>query len=330
MPSRRRRILPLAAVVLVAAVGAAWWATMHDQKGRGALVLHGNVDVREANLAFKVGGRIAAVLVQEGDSFKKGAVLARLETAEYEAGLAQAKGAVMVQKNVLAELVNGLRPEEIAQARAAVAGDDAAVNNARLVFLRQQQLLKTGDTSRQAYDTARWTLQQAEAALAGARAGLALAIEGVRPERIAAARGQAMQAQAEATLAEQHLADTVLVAPDDGVVLSRVHEPGTIAQAGETIVGVVFTTPTWVRAYVAEPDLGRVRPGQKAEIRTDGGKIYHGQVGYISPLAEFTPKTVETDEQRPDLVYRLRVVVEDNDNGLRQGMPVTVGLSEGP
>ncbi len=162
---------------------------------------------------------------------------------------------------------------------------------------------------------------------ANARATLALAVIGPRQKRIDAAKGQQDAARAQQTLARRHLADTTLIVPEEGVVLARVREPGTVVNVGDVVCTVVLSHPTWIRAYVTEPDLERVHPGMAAEIVTDGGHRYQGRVGYVSPLAEFTPKTVQTPEQRAELVYRLRVIVESADDGLRQGMPVTVRLN---
>jgi HlyD family secretion protein len=234
----------------------------------------------------------------------------------------------VVAEASLAELLHGSRPEEIDQARAQVSDGEAALVNARLTFKRQQSLVKNADTPQANYDLALASVQQAEAHLANSKAALALAVQGPRIERIDAARGQLAQSRAALALAEQHLADTRLTAPEDGVILARVHEPGTIVAVGDVVYSIVLTHPTWIRAYVAEPSLERIHPGMAAEVRTDGGKIYPGKIGYISPLAEFTPKTVQTPEQRAELVYRLRVVVEQADDSLRQGMPVSVHFVE--
>lgn len=129
--------------------------------------------------------------------------------------------------------------------------------------------------------------------------------------------------------AERRLADADLNAPNEGVVLTRVREPGSIVGAGETVYAVTITSPVWVRTYVSEPDLGRIRPGMSVEVQTDAGKIYQGQIGFISPVAEFTPKSVETKELRTSLVYRLRIVVEGDTAGLLQGMPVTALVKGG-
>ncbi len=323
--------LRLTAIVFAAvlATGAGAWLLLRGNDNAGPLVLQGNVDVRQADLAFKVGGRIRSMLVQEGDAVKAGQTLAVLEKQDFEADLARARGQAAAQSALLAELTNGSRPEEIEQARAQVADYQAALVNARISFRREQHMVAAGASSHANVDLAQANLQETEARLASAKAGLALAVKGPRRERIDAARAQLEQAKAAVALAEQRMTDTTLTAPEDGVILARVREPGTIVGVGDPVYTVVFTHPTWVRAYVAEPNLDRVRPGAKAEVRTDGGRVYHGLVGYVSPLAEFTPKTVQTPEQRPDLVYRLRLVVEDADLCLRQGMPVTVRLLEG-
>lgn len=323
----KRPLVAGLALVLVAA-SAVLWFRQHPQAGNSPLVLQGNVDVRQADLAFKIAGRIADMTVQEGDKVAAGQVLAHLEQINYQAALDQAQGQQDSAAAALAELEHGSRPEEIDQAKAQVAQAEAAVVNARLTFKRQQELVKSDFTSHSNYDLAEASLRQAEAQLASAKAALALAVKGPRQEKIDAAHGQFDQARAALALARQNLADTALAAPEDGVVLSRVREPGTIAGAGEIVYSLVLTHPVWIRAYVPEPLLDHVRPGQKAEIVTDGGRRYSGQVGYVSPLAEFTPKTVQTPEQRAELVYRLRVVVAEEDGNLRQGMPVTLRLGD--
>ena len=161
--------------------------------------------------------------------------------------------------------------------------------------------------------------------LAAQREALALASEGFRSEEISASRAELAAAVAQRSQAETQLADTELFAPSDGVVLSRIREPGSIVPMGAPVYSLSLRDPVYVRAYVGEPDLGKFAPGTTVEVATDSSdKRYHGQIGYVSPRAEFTPKSVETTELRTDLVYRLRIVVADADDGLRQGMPVTV------
>ena len=167
---------------------------------------------------------------------------------------------------------------------------------------------------------------EAAAALRSAEEALHITQTGARSEDLQAARANLQAGEATLSLSERRLEDTELSAPKDGVILTRVREPGAIIGAGQTVYTLSLISPVWVRTYVIEPDLGRISPGMPAEVHTDGGRTYAGQIGFISPVAEFTPKTVETRELRTSLVYRLRIIVENADDGLRQGMPVTVIL----
>jgi HlyD family secretion protein len=322
----KRQILLLPVLAVVAGIGG-WWA-WHDGAQEGPLLLQGNVDIRQADLGFKVAGRLESLAVEEGDTVVAGQVLARLDQADFRSNLALAQGQVAAAEAALAELRNGSRPEEIDEARAQLEDTEAGLVNARLTFRRQQELLKSGNTPQSSFDLAEANMHQAEAQRNNAKAALALAVLGPRVERIDAAKASLSEAEANLALAEQHLADSQLLAPEDGIILSRVREPGTIVGTGDPVYTVTLTHPTWVRAYVTEPSLEKVHPGQAVEVRTDGGRHYQGRIGYVSPLAEFTPKTVQTPEQRAELVYRLRVVVEQADAFLRQGMPVTVAVAE--
>lgn len=328
-PAKRRALLiPVAAAALVAAGVVAWLLVRGGHRDSDTLVLQGNVDVREVNLAFQVPGRIDSLAVDEGDTVKAGQVIASLDTGYFDDAAREARAALGTAKAGLSRLKNGSRPEEIEQARAAAAERRVAAEYARADFKRYEQLLSSGGVSKQTFDTAKAALDQAEAALKSATAAQRLAEIGPRSEDIEAAASRVNQAEANLSDAERRLRDAKLVAPGDGVVQTRVREPGAYVNVGETVFGVTLPRPLWVRAYVAEPDLGAVRPGMPAEITTDapGGKHYRGHVGFVSPVAEFTPKSVETKELRTDLVYRLRVIVDDADTGLRQGMPVTVTL----
>ena len=166
----------------------------------------------------------------------------------------------------------------------------------------------------------------AEADVKYAHESQRLAEIGPRNEDIDAARALLAQESASIIQIERKLADSNLVAPNDGFILTRSREIGAIVQAGETVFTLTLASPVWVRTYVNERDLGLVRPGMPASVTNDTApdRPYSAHVGFISPTAEFTPKTVETREIRTNLVYRLRVVVDNPDGGLRQGMPVTV------
>jgi HlyD family secretion protein len=296
---------------------------------RGVIVLQGNVDVRQVNLGFKVAGRIAEMKVDEGDRVQAGKIVASLDKSYFADELRLARARVAVQAAVVARLENGTRPEEIAQARAVVAEREAAVAFAEATLNRQQELAGRGVSPHQRHDEATAASEQARAALKSAQETLKLAEIGPRREDIDAAKAQMEAENAALAQSDRRLTDADLVAPGEGVVLTRVREPGAIVGAGETVYAVTITSPVWVRTYVAEPDLGRVRPGMSVEVRTDGGKTYRGQIGFISPVAEFTPKSVETKELRTSLVYRLRIVVDGETVGLLQGMPVTALVKSG-
>lgn len=307
----------------------AWLAyALFRPSADAALVLQGNVDVRQVNLGFKVGGRISEMIVDEGDRVESGKTIASLDKSYFadEVRLAQAR--VATQAAILARLENGTRPEEIAQARAAVADRESALALADATLQRQETLASRDIASHQRHDEATATAGQAKAALASARETLKLAELGPRREDIDAAKAQLEAEKAALIQAERRLADAELIAPSVGTVLTRVREPGAIVGAGETVYAVTIVSPVWVRTYVSEPDLGRLAPGMKVKVVTDGGKAYSGQVGFISPVAEFTPKTVETKELRTSLVYRIRIVIEGETEGLLQGMPVTVLVEE--
>ncbi len=318
------------ALLLVGAAAGGWYV-WHELSAKGDAVaaFHGNVDIREVRLGFRVGGRVAQVLKEEGDPVAAGEVVARLDAQPYENAVDQAEAQVGQLAARLEELENGSRPEEIDRARKNLAEADAALRNARLVFERQRRLVDDGAVARQDFDTASAAFQSAQARHGAARAALDLLEAGARSEQIAQA-GAALQA-ARAALAQTRiqLADTALAAPEAGVVLTRAVEPGSMVQAGSTALTVSLAEPVRVRAYAPEPMLGLVQPGRQVLIFTDSRREpYHGQIGDVSPRAEFTPKSVETEELRTALVYRFRAVVRDADGLLRQGMPVTVRLAE--
>ena len=322
MKSRRFLLL---ALLIAAAAGGYWWFFLKKPAG-GPLVLQGNVEVRQVNLGFKVAGRIEKLNVDEGDVVSAGQTLASLEKIYFNDALAQ----VRAQRDQMAanydKLRTGNRPEEIAQARALVAEREATLTNARVTLKRAQSLLSSPAGSQKAFDDAQAAERQDDALLNSAREALRLQEAGFRKEDIALGKGQLDERNAAVEVAQRNLTDADLIAPSKGTVLSRVREVGAIVAAGETVYVLSLTSPVWVRTYVSEPDLGRVHPGQEVQIKTDtpGGKTFPGRVGFISTAAEFTPKTVETTELRTSLVYRLRIVVDDDTGFLRQGMPVTV------
>jgi HlyD family secretion protein len=288
----------LLAVALLAALGGGVWWHFHRPATGGELTLYGDVDFREASVPFNGSERIAEVLVEEGDAVHKGQVLARLDTSRLLPQLAQAEATVAAQKAVVDRLRNGSRPEEIAQARANLVA-------------------------------ARATADVAAAKVAVQQNALTLAVIGSRAEDIAQGEAQLQGYQAQLALIRQQVADVDLLAPFDAVVRSRLMEPGEMASPGKPVFSLATLGTKWVRTYVSESDLGRLHSGSRARIVTDSfpDRPLDGWVGFISPVAEFTPKIVQTADLRTSLVYEVRVFVDDTGNVLRLGMPATVRIT---
>lgn len=325
-PSSPLRWLLLLAVLVVALGGLLWRYTQTAAEGPAELALQGNIDVRQVNLSFKVGGRIDTLAVDEGDAVSAGQVVATLDKVYFEDDLRLARARRDTAKANRERLENGSRPEEIAQARAATAERRATLARAEADVARARRAVAGGAVTTEELDRLTAAAVEAKARFQSAQQAQRLAELGPREEEKAAARAQFREAEAQVVESERRLADSLLVAPNPGTILTRSREKGAIVQPGETVFTLTLATPVWVRTYVNEQDLGAVQPGMEVKVTTDAswGRAYTGHIGFVSPTAEFTPRTVETRELRTDLVYRLRVVVDDPDGGLRQGMPVTV------
>jgi HlyD family secretion protein len=267
---------------------------------------------------------------EEGDGVHAGDVIAVLDQSPYQDQVDYAKAQLAQQVANLTKEQNGNRAQEIAQARAQVELAKANLANAEQTLKRQLDLARNSVISKQDYDNATMIRDVDKAQLASAQANLDLQNAGWRVEDIEAARAQVDNARANLQSAQLNLSDCQLVAPTDGYIITRALEPGAIVAAGTTAYSMCLYSPVWIRTYIDERDLGRIYPGMKALVFTDTNpnKPYEGQIGFISPIAEFTPKTVETRELRTDLVFRLRVIIQNPDRYLRQGMPVTVKLLE--
>src|SRR5215475_12429254 len=354
-----RRVVLIVVLLAVAGTAASvpWWLT-HRHKTAPELTLYGNVDLRQVELAFNNSERIAEVLVQEGDHVRRGQVLARLDTRRLEPQVAQAEAQAAAQRQIVERLRHGSRPEEIAQARANVESAKADAANARRQYERLKPLLDRSvgggavsqqdvDNAKAAWDVAEAKLivtqkalalavagprpeevAEAEARLVATQKALALIVAGPRPEEVAEAEARLRAAEAQLALLQQQLADAQLVAPVNGIVRTRLMEPGEMASPQKPVFSLAVTDPKWVRAYVSEPDLGKVSPGMVASVAVDSfpEQRFEGWVGFISPVAEFTPKAVQTAELRTSLVYEVRVFVKDPGDALRLGMPATVYL----
>ena len=328
----KRTILIVLGLLLVIAIAALIWHFTRPAKPTDELTLYGNVDLRQVDLAFNNNERIVAVLAQEGDHVHAGQVLARLDESRLAPQVAQADAVRAAQAAVVERFHNGSRPEEIAQGRANMAAAEADVRNASATFDRLKAVAATSvgrAVSQQGLDNARAAVDTTQAKLEVSRKALDLLIAGPRKEDIAQAEAQLHADEAQLAFLRRQLADAALVAPVDAVIRSRLMEPGDMASPQKPVFTLAIINPKWVRAYVSEPDLGKVRPGLAAWVTADSfpGKRFDGWIGFVSSVAEFTPKPVQTEELRTKLVYEVRVFVKDPDDVLRLGMPTTVHLS---
>lgn len=331
--SRMKKALVVVLLLAVLAAGGWYWWSHRDRGETSELTLYGNVDIRQVSLAFDGTGRIVELRAEEGDQVNAGQIIGLLDVRTLEIQAQQAEAQVEVQRQTLLRLRNGSRPEEIAQIRAQLASAEASAVRAETDYSRatRMQATASGAVSEQTVDQRRSDAQTARAKVEEVRAALKLAESGSRVEEVAGAEAQLKATEASLVLLRHQIDQGQLRAPVDGVVRSRLLEPGDMASSTKAVFALAITRPKWVRIYVAETDLGRIRPGMAAKVFTDShpDQPINGKVGYISSVAEFTPKSVQTEELRTSLVYEVRVVVEDGSDTLRLGQPVTVRLPIG-
>lgn len=292
--------------------------------------LSGNIEATDAQVSFKVAGRVVERSVDEGQTVKAGQLVARLDDSEIRQEVARMEAQVAASRAQLEELTTGFRPEEVAQAQAAAEAAEAESARAAADLVRQQALYDRDVISRREFDVSKSAADSAAARMRQARENLTLFRKGYRSEKVDAARAALRQTEAALELARIRLAETHLVSPLDGVVLSKAVEAGEFVSPGTAVVTVSDLSKVWLRAYVEEGDLGRVKLGQKVQVRTDSfpGKVYAGRVSYLSPEAEFTPKTVQTQKERVRLVYRVKVDLDNPDHELKPGMPADAEIAK--
>jgi len=377
----------LVLVLIAAGIGVYMWRTGQFAGPANSIQVSGNLELTLVDLSFKTAGRLAELTVREGDTVKKGQVIARLDAAqlqqqklrdvaavqsaqstydqmktsiEYQqatidSDISTRQAELAQQQAHLDELNAGSRPAEIRQADSSVSEARAQMELARSEWERAQTLYKNTDISTSQFDQARTKFNAANAVLAQAEDRARLVQEGPRKEEIAGGRAQLARAQAavrtaqanrielrrkqeqlvqlradidraraQVGITEAQLNDTTITSPIDGVILVKSAEPGEVIAAGTAIVRIGDVDHPWLRAYVGETDLGRVKLGTKVNLTTDSyrGKIYHGVVSFISSQAEFTPKQIQTKEERVKLVYRIKVDVDNANHELKDNMPV--------
>ncbi|WP_270455343.1 HlyD family efflux transporter periplasmic adaptor subunit [Klebsiella quasipneumoniae] len=324
----------IAAVVIIVLVGGAatFWLSRSSSGNAGEVTLHGNVDIRQVSLAFEESGRIRQLDVQEGDRVHAGQILGNLDMESLEIQARQAAAKLAVQEQTVQEQQAGSRPEEIAQAQAQLASARAQLEKAEQDLKRLQNIAaSTGGkgVSKQETDAARSNLRVAASNARERQANLDLLLKGVRSEQRQAAVAQTAALRADLDLLHYRISRGTLKAPVDAVVRARLLEPGDMAGPQKPAFTLALDDPKWVRVWLSESDLGRVRTGMTAQVFSDTwpDRPVTGQIGYISSVAEFTPKSVQTEDLRTKLVYEVRVLVNDPKNTLRMGQPATVKIA---
>jgi HlyD family secretion protein len=381
----KKRIFIILTLVAVAVAGVYTYRGANKTPGN-RIVVSGNIELTEVNIAFKTAGKLIERTVDEGDSVKKGQVIARLDRDQLvaqrdrevaglesaESQLAQAKTSLEWQKDTLAgdieqksadlasndarlaELKNGARPQEKLDAQAAVDSAQSEVDRSKKDWDRAQVLHRDDDISTAQFDQFRNRWESAVAALNSAKERQNLVLAGPRAEVINAQQGQVermrgalkmaqanslemkrreqelttraaeiARSRASVALIDSQLADTIATSPVDGVVLVKSADPGEILSAGTTVVTIGDIEHPWLRGYIDETDLGKVKLGSKVKVTTDSykGKVYDGHVSFISSEAEFTPKQIQTQTERVKLVYRIKIELDNSSRELKSNMP---------
>ncbi len=321
VPPRGRLLL----VLLLLAVGILllWRYLSVSGESSGNLHLSGNIEVTDAEVSFRIAGHVRERLVKEGDRVARGAVVARLESDDLEHTVALQQAEVEKARALLAEMTAGFRPEEIAQAEASLVQAEAERERAETEWNRDREMLAQDLIAAREGKTSHAVYEIAEARTREVRARLAMLRKGFRSEQVDHARAQLKLADEALALARTRLGYAELTAPLSGVVLAENVEPGEFVAAGTPVVTIGELDPVWLRAYINETDLGRVKLGQSARVTTDTypGKGYQGTVTFIAQDAEFTPKNVQTDKERVKLVYRIKITLANPAQELKPGMP---------
>lgn len=323
-----KKVLATAILVVIAAAASLWLDLRKTGNERGVLRASGNIEVTSVELSFKIPGRVKERPVDEGETVKPGQVVARLDSEDLQHEVEMRSAEAQAARSAVSELEAGYRKEEIAQAEAALRRVTAEAERIRIDYARQEQLYRKEVIPAREFDAARAAYEGSQASVREAGERLKLLRSGPRRETIDQARARLRDAEAALALAETRLGYAVLTSPVAGVVLSKNIESGEQVAAGTPVVTVGLLDEVWVRAYIGETDLGRVKVGQEATVTTDTrpGEKYRGRISFISQEAEFTPKSVQTVKERVKLVYRIKVVIPNPNRELKPGMPADVEI----
>jgi HlyD family secretion protein len=326
---RKGRIAIAVTVLAIIAAILVWRVYFQKEGGESTLLLSGNMEVTEINVGFKLAGRVIELAPVEGQHVKKGDLLARLDNAELATIVSQNRAIVKEAASRLAELKAGSRPQEIAHARENVRAQEAELGRVRKDYDRSEILYRNGAISSAQFDAAKSAFEAKAAQQKAAEESLNLVLAGARKENIEAAESRLQQTRAALATAEERLQDTEIHSPIDGIVLRKNVELGETVSQGVSIYTIGDLANPWIKVYVRESKLGLIKLGQRAKVSCDTypGKTYDGWVSYISSEAEFTPKSVQTQEERVKMVFGVKVRVENVDQELKPSMPADVRIA---
>jgi len=319
----KRRTTAVAAALLVAAVLGA----CRNGDDASLIVASGHVEATEVLVSTKLAGTIESLAVDEGHAVEAGQELARIDTTDVRLSLQGARAERAQAEAELRLRLAGARVEDVREAKAQVARAEADLEGASKDLERMEGLLAKGSGTTKARDDARTRRDVARSTLDAARQRLQRLEAGYRSEEKDAARARLAAADARIAQLEQQLKDAVITSPVGGVVTEKLAEKGELAGVGGGIVVVTDLANAWLNAYVAEPELARISLGQGAEVVTDDGQTRQGKVSFVASRAEFTPKNVQTRDERVKLVYRIKVALDNGDGLFKPGMPATARLA---
>jgi HlyD family secretion protein len=321
----------IAAVILLAAAAAFFLLTRNTRHNDGDIRVSGNVEATTVAVGFRIPGRLKERLVNEGETVRQGAPVATLETDEVDQETAQRDAEAAAARAALAELTAGSRGEEIRRAEAAASRAEAEADRLERERIRSESLFSKQVVSRQQLENAETAAVAARAAASEAGETLRLVRKGPRTEQIDAARARLRSAEALLAAARVKRSHAAVSSPLDGVVMAKHAEPGEELAPGAPVVTVGDLKHVWLRAYIPETELGRVKPGARAVVTTDTypGRRYEGRVSFIASEAEFTPRMVQTEKERVKLVYRIKISLSNPNIELKPGMPADAVIETG-